>query len=248
MAEYKTKLQSNINWLETFKMGRKAPAVANRIFLTLADAQLYVDNLYDSATDGIRITVLRDYTFVTDENGKKYGEEGYIETRETGDYSGLYYVKSIGTATEPGVLVKLVRGNAAWFRGNVVSEDGSSAVVPGTVKNDIYINIDTLDTYMLQEDGTWQLVGNIRTQKEDKEAPYYILSIDGTTHPEWSLDTWTKGNADGTNIPSNYEDFDSGQVYLWTRFYDSENTTEDAVPKYTVSLVYSSLSLGTFQL
>lgn len=242
MAEHKTKLQSNVNWLETFKMGRKAPAVANRIFLTLADAQLYVDDLYDSATEGIRITVLKDYTYVPDVKGRKYGDRDYVETTENGDYSGLYYVKSIGDGENPGVLSKICRGNVAWFKGTTVGSDGSSMRVRGAEAGDMFMNTNTLDIFTLGSDGRWRLVGNIGMSRVDREVPYYKLSTDGTAHPEWSAETWTRGNADGTNIPDNYEDYGASQVYLWTRFY-SEG---ESVPKYTVSLVHSSLSLGTF--
>lgn len=246
MAEYKTKLQSNVSWLETFKMGRKAPAVANRIFNTLADAQLYVDDLNDSATEGIRITILQDWNYVTDSNGNGYGEDGYVETREDGPYSGLYYVKSIGDGKEPGVLVKLTRGNAAWFRGNGVTEDGSKFVVKGATVGDIYMNSATLDTYVLQDDDSWKKVGNIEAKKINQEAAYYKLSTNGLKHPEFSLDTWTMGNENGDNIPCDYEAYNASQVYLWTRFYDKENGEMHA--KYTVSLVYSSLELGKFEL
>lgn len=227
MAEYKTKLQSNVNWLETFKMGRKAPAVANRIFMTLQEAEDYVNDLNDSATEGIRISVIGD---------------------SQNDNNGLYYVKSIGDGTEEGKgeLVQVGRGSAAWYKGNAVNDERTDKKIVGATPGDCYMNTETLDIYVLGDDETWSKKGNMAALKVDKTAPYYILSVNGDMHPEWNLDTWTKGNEDGSNVPHNYEDYHSGQVYLWTRFYDVEG--EEYVAKYTVALVYSSLNLGSFEI
>lgn len=225
MAEYKTKLQSNVNWLETFKMGRKAPAVANRIFGTLADAQSYVNDLNDSATEGIRISVIKD---------------------EEPTNNGLYYVKTIGDGTNDGELVQVGRGSAAWYKGNAVSGDESTKRIIGATPGDCYMNTQTLDIYVLGDDGIWAKQGNMTALKIDKTVPYYKLSVDGTSHPEWDIKAWTKGDKEGTNIPCNYEDFNAGQIYLWTRFYNEEN--DEYVAKYTVALVYSSLNLGTFEI
>lgn len=225
MAEYKSKLQSNLNWGETFKMSRKAPAVANRIFKTKEDAQAYVDDLNDSATEGIRVSVIGD----SDSNN-----------------NGLYYVKTIGNGTDPGELVQVGRGSAAWYKGNAVSGDESTRKIVGATPGDCYMNTQTLDIYVLGDDGIWAKQGNMTALKIDKTVPYYKLSVDGTSHPDWDIEEWTAGNEDGTNIPSNYEDFEAGQVYLWTRFYDKEG--EEYVAKYTVALVYSSLNLGSFEI
>lgn len=225
MAEYKTKLQSNVNWLETFKMGRKAPAVANRIFGTLADAQSYVNDLYDSATEGIRITVIND---------------------SVADNNGLYYVKTIGDGTNDGELVQVGRGSAAWYKGNAISGETSSKNIVGATPGDCYMNTQTLDIYVLGEDGIWTKQGNMTALKIDRTAPYYMLSVDGTVHPDWDINEWVKGDKEGTNIPCNYEEYNAGQVYLWTRFYDEEG--DEYVAKYTVALVYSSLNMGSFEI
>ena len=72
--EYNTRQQSNVPLGETFKMAVRAPAVANRIFNTLDDAQSYVDDELSNATAGIRITVIND---------------------RIPSNNGLYYVKSL---------------------------------------------------------------------------------------------------------------------------------------------------------
>ena len=245
--EYKTRFQTNVNRNETINMGRKAPAVSKRIFKTLNDAQLYVDNPGDSAIAGLIVTVLSDYIYVEDENHRHYGEQDYIETRQNGDYSGAYRVIAIGNGVEAGMLERLSRGDAAWFKGNAVSADGSSAIVTGAKVGDVYMNTLTLDTYMLVQEGAnrvWRLKGSLIVEKV---STYYKLSDDGTTHPAWD-NTWTRSNADGSNIPHNYvEAFpNAAQVYLWSRFYDANVPGAEA--KYTVSMVYSTLNLGTFSI
>lgn len=223
---YKTPKQVNLPWGETFSMAKKAPAVANRIFTTLNDAQAYVDNINDSATEGIRITVLNDSEI---------------------NNNGVYYVKSIGDGENPGELVKIGRGDVAWFKGNGIEEDGTENYLKTAKVGDLYYHTKNLDIFQLIEEETkliWKKIGNLGITSVNKSVPYYILSDNGIQHPEFSIDTWTAGDEDGNNIPSNYEDFNGKSVYLWTRFY-----YEDEIkPKYTVALVYSSLNLGTFKL
>lgn len=242
--EYKSLLQSNLNKNETTNMVRKAPAVAKRIFRTLNDAQMFVDNVYDNATEGIRITILYDYIYVTDENGKEYGDDGYIETRENGNYSGVYYIKTIGDGVTPGELVKICRGDTAWFKGNVITGETSSRKIGGALEGDIYLNNQTLDVYMLNGVGVWEKICNLMPQAADRESLYYKLSTDGVNHPLWD-NTWVKANSEG-DIPHNYSDFGGATVYLWTRVYSE--TSPGTEEKYSVAMVYSSLSLGTFNI
>lgn len=248
MANYKTKDQVNLNWVQTFQMKSKAPAVANRIFTTLTDAQAYVDNINDSATEGIRITVLKDYLWVTDSEGRNYGDEGYVKTEgQIGDYSGVYYVKSIGDGENPGELVKIGRGDVVWFKGNGIEADGTKNYLKTAKVGDLYYHTQNLDIFQLIEEETkliWKKIGNFSITSVNKSVPYYILSDNGIQHPEFDFETWVEGDNDGNNIPSNYEDFNGKSVYLWTRFYEEGETK----PKYTVALVHSSLNLGTFNL
>lgn len=252
MANYKTKYQVNLNWVQTFQMKSKAPAVANRIFEYFTDAQSYVDNIKDSATEGIRITVLKDYILIPDTNGVQPNGEGYIETKEYG-YAGVYYVESIGYTDEddvlyPGVLVKIGRSNFGWFKGNAVTEDGSTFKLFGSKTGDLYLNDNTLNLYELTEKieseqtiKYWKLIANLNIQQPSGEhihKIYYILSDNNKIHPEWDKNVWSE------EIPTNYEDFDGKSVYLWSRIYD----VEDNQYNYLVSLVHSSLNLGTFKI
>lgn len=83
MAEYKTTDQNNYGWGLTLEMTGKAPAVAKRIFETLADAQAYADDVNDSAIAGLQLSVIND----SDTNK-----------------NGIYFVKSIGDGTNSAVL------------------------------------------------------------------------------------------------------------------------------------------------
>lgn len=245
---YKTPKQVNLPWGETFSMAKKAPAVANRIFTTLTDAQAYIDNINDSATEGIRITVLKDYLWITDSKGRNYGDDGYVKTEGTiGDYSGVYYVKSIGDGENPGELVKIGRGDVAWFKGNGIEKDGTENYLKTAKVGDLYYHTKNLDIFQLIEEETkliWKKIGNFGITSVNRFVPYYILSDKGIQHPDFSIDTWVEGDNDGNNIPYNYEDFNGKSVYLWTRFFEEGETK----PKYTVALVHSSLNLGTFNL
>lgn len=243
--EYKSPLQSNLNRNESMHMVRKAPAVAKRIFRTLNDAQMFVDNIYDNATEGIRITILNDYIYIPDENGKKYGDDGYIETTEEGEYSGVYYIKTIGDGVTPGELVKICRGDTAWFQGNAISGESSSRHIGSAIEGDVYLNTQTLDVYMLDNLGVWNKICNLLPQGGVYESLYYKLSTDGVNHPTWD-NTWVRANAEGDNIPHNYEDFNGQSVYLWTRVYSPLAPDDEA--KYSVAIVYSSLNLGVFEL
>ncbi len=85
--------QSNIGWGLTLKMPSKAPAVAKRIFDTLAHAQEYIDDVKDTAIEGLVLSVVADTDTAL---------------------NGAYFVKSVGKKSDVeggeninGVLVKL---------------------------------------------------------------------------------------------------------------------------------------------
>lgn len=86
MAEYKTPLQENYGWGLTLNMTGKAPAVAKRIWSTLADAQEYVNDLNDSAIAGLQLSVINDTSAAL---------------------NGIYFVQSVGTEDASAVLVKV---------------------------------------------------------------------------------------------------------------------------------------------
>lgn len=80
--EYKTEQQSNITWGETFKMGVKAPLIADRIFETYQDALNFVDvdeNPQTSAVAGLIVSVIHDTTHL---------QPGSTEPNK----NGIYYI------------------------------------------------------------------------------------------------------------------------------------------------------------
>ena len=226
--EYKSSQQSNINWGESFNMSVKAPAVANRLFQTLADAQQYVDDEMSSAVEGVRITVIND---------------------QDQSKNGLYYIKSLpyieNGGTVPGVLVKVAANADGWYVGDAVSREGSSFPASRVNDNDLYLNKITLDLF--RKDSTthdWVLLGNILPQAVDYGKCYYILSRNGGEHPQFSLDTWSTDMPKVSELPQADQ---GGQWFLWTRIY-IESEIGELSAKYTCSLIHSSLSMGTFSI
>ena len=229
MAEHKSILQSNVGWLETFKMGRKAPAVAYRIFKTLADAQEYADDPNDSATEGIRITVLSD---------------------PDPDNNGVYYVQQAGDGYSlPGILVKICRGNCAWFKGNQVDDNHLDTRVNRSQPGDAYMNTSTLDIYVLQDNNgslLWVKVGNLVPERSDRNQCYYKIDTQCDNPPQFSVSEW---NATIEGAKQDYENLHelNGQLYLWTRLFENDDDQGyNLHEKYTCALIYSSLDLGVF--
>ena len=60
MAEKIFDKQINFGWGLTFNMTGKAPAIAKRIFNTLADAEEYANDFNDSAVEGLLLSVVAD--------------------------------------------------------------------------------------------------------------------------------------------------------------------------------------------
>lgn len=80
MAEYTFPKQSNYGWGLTFNMTGKAPIVNKRIFATLADAQAFVDDVDDSAIEGLILSVIAD----GDNNGAYFVENIHDDEHSTG--------------------------------------------------------------------------------------------------------------------------------------------------------------------
>lgn len=226
--EYKASQQSNINWGETFNMSVKAPAVANRIFQTLDKAQEYVDDQMSSAVEGVRITVIGDP----------------IQSN-----NGLYYIKSLPYVedgqTVPGVLVKVGSNTDSLYVGNAVWRGGSTFPASGVKDGALYLNNNTLDLFRKDaETQEWVFIANILPQSVDYGKCYYILSRDGSEHPTFSLSAWSTSMPSVSDLPQAEQ---NGQWFLWTRLY-YENETGELSAKYTCSMIFSSLNMGTFSL
>lgn len=86
---YFTPAQSDLNWAQTFRMTMRAPAVANRIFDTLAHMQNYINDTSQkaSATPGLLLVVIGD----TANNGANNGVYEVLTVKETaGGAAGTY--------------------------------------------------------------------------------------------------------------------------------------------------------------
>lgn len=98
--EHKTNQQSNINWGETFKMGVKAPVVADRIFDTYADADAYIKDVNSSAIAGLIISVINDGV----NNGIYYVNSDIYGTVDRCGNPVLYLYKQPAPIISNGVL------------------------------------------------------------------------------------------------------------------------------------------------
>ena len=98
MAEYKTEKQVNYGWGLSLNMTGKAPAIAKRIFETLADAQAYADDVNDSAIAGLQLSVIND---------------------NDPSKNGIYFVKSIGDGTNSAVLELVGKGTISVEGGSI---------------------------------------------------------------------------------------------------------------------------------
>ena len=222
MAEHMFTKQNNVIWGETFKMSKKVPAIANRIFTKLADAQEYIDDLNDNAIDGIRISIIGD---------------------DNSENNGVYWVEKIGDGNPNTGVLRKIGGTVNWYKGNLVNSENSqfNNEIPA-IEGDCYINTDTLDLFILKKEGenlVWQKIGNMNIAKI---SITYALSTSNTEAPEngWAEETPTLEKQE-EYIKNNSTTY-KGQLFLWTKFTQGETT------KYTVALIFSDLDLGTFNL
>lgn len=111
MAEKKFDAQVNYGWGFSFNMTGKVPAVAKRIFDTLSDAQQYIDDVEDTAIEGLVLSVVAD----------------------TDALNGAYFVQSVGKDDINGVLVKL--GSEDYIRNNTKTYSITSATTEGLGTN-----------------------------------------------------------------------------------------------------------------
>ena len=119
MAEKKFDAQVNYGWGFSFNMTGKVPAVAKRIFDTLSDAQQYIDDVKDTAIEGLVLSVVADTDTAL---------------------NGAYFVKSVGKKSDveggeniKGVLVKL--GSEDYIRNNAKTYSITSATTEGLGTN-----------------------------------------------------------------------------------------------------------------
>ena len=119
--------QSNIGWGLTLKMPSKAPAVAKRIFDTLAHAQEYIDDVKDTAIEGLVLSVVADTDTAL---------------------NGAYFVKSVGKKSDvegseniKDVLVKLGSEDYTDTENKKNAKTYSIAKVEGAELSDLGTNV-----------------------------------------------------------------------------------------------------------
>ena len=117
--EYKTPQQSNINFNESFKMGVKAPLIADRIFETYSQANAYVKDQASSAVAGLIVSVIKD-----------------------GERNGIYYVNNVDETTVELALyrqetqsdwLETIKTSAAYIKHRPTTDYGCFAIDPNGV-------------------------------------------------------------------------------------------------------------------
>lgn len=176
MAEYEyiTDIQRDLNWGETFNMSIKAPITSKRRFLTLGEAQAFVDDTYNSATPGLVLTILSNYVkdvpptyeeghfvCVTDVYtnftwesavGKSEGDT-YTPGAEGTDNVGVYYIKSVGDGTNPGELVKI---SGSGGSGEIIRKYPTLTAADEDIEN--LSNADLFVVYETEDKGLYYVV------------------------------------------------------------------------------------------
>lgn len=138
--EYKTNEQSNIVLGETLKMAVKAPAVADRIFNTLEDAENYISDNYSSAIAGLVISVINDI----------YANNGvYFVNRD--DITQELALVKLGTSGTSRYVHDQAEPSDEWHVTHnlhcfpsVTVVDTANSIVEGSVE---YVDLDNMTIY-----------------------------------------------------------------------------------------------------
>ena len=129
MAEKKFDEQVNYGWGFSFNMTGKVPAVAKRIFDTLSDAQQYIDDVEDTAIEGLVLSVVAD----------------------TDELNGAYFVKSVGKNDINGVLVKL--GSEDYTDTEIQKNAKTYSIAKATDEEVGELGANVKEAYKLVENG-----------------------------------------------------------------------------------------------
>jgi len=216
--DYKTNVQTNIMWGETFKMNVKAPLIADRIFKSYSDANSFVHDKKNSAIQGLLLTVIGD-------NKSKKGvyfvdgierNAGYID-----DYGNVYEEDEVEL-----VLVKVYSEGSDDRQADWVETDTGA---PSYVRNKPNIT-DNVDKNTISLVGRVDFVNGmpkvtrslINSEdgiiKLNKGNINYILY--GNIQPSIRI-TWVEYNPEEPqNIPNSFTNFETAEMY----FSDKDKT------------------------
>ena len=204
MAEYKFNGQDNLNWLQSFNMGGRVPAIAKRIFATYADALEFANDGSSNGTacQGLILSVFKD----TD--AKK---------------NGVYQIAKIASAigANDAVLNKLGEGS-----GTIVVEKYSNAIAEATtdtIGQLIYVTAgETIEEvtyqaglYVVTGNGTLSKLGTTSASGDiqaDVNALQAVVSALQTTvggHTDSITQNTNNIATNATNIATNASDIDA---------------------------------------
>ena len=204
MAEYKFNGQDNLNWLQSFNMGGRVPAIAKRIFATYADALEFANDGSSNGTacQGLILSVFKD----TD--AKK---------------NGVYQIAKIASAigANDAVLNKLGEGS-----GTIVVEKYSNAIAEATtdtIGQLIYVTAgETIEevTYQsglyvvtgngtLSKLGTTSASGDIQADVNALQAAVSALQTTVSGHTDSITQNTNNIATNATDIATNARDIDA---------------------------------------
>lgn len=190
---YFVRKQSDLQWVQTFRMTLRSPAVANRIFDTKQHAIDFINDTSDaaSAIEGLILAVYKDETFG---NNGLYFVKSIKETIKSEDESG----NTIFIETEDGTLLQIYDSDNNKPIGLQDVEDNISE----TNKN-----LQDIENSIYQLKETIGLTENL-TLPEDFE---YDTIIEGINSKQDILTAGTNISISGNTISSTYE-FDDTDV------------------------------------
>ena len=204
MAEYKFNGQDNLNWLQSFNMGGRVPAIAKRIFATYADALEFANDGSSNGTacQGLILSVFND------KDAKK---------------NGVYQIAKIASAigANDAVLNKLGEGS-----GTIVVEKYSNAIAEATtdtIGQLIYVTAgETIEevTYQaglyvvtgngtLSKLGTTSASGDIQADVNALQAAVSALQTTVGGHTDSITQNTNNIATNATNIATNAHDIDA---------------------------------------
>lgn len=216
--EYRTNVQTNIMWGETFKMNVKAPLIADRIFKSYSNANSFVHDKKNSAIQGLLLTVIGD-------NKNKKGvyfvdgverNAGYID-----DYGYIYEEGEIEL-----VLVKVYTEGSDDRQADWIEADtGASSYVRNKPNITDKVDKNTISLVGRVDfiNGMPKVTRNLINSEDgiiklNKGNINYVLY--GTIQPSIRI-TWVEYNPEQPqNIPNSFTDFETAEMY----FSDKDKT------------------------
>ena len=172
--------QSNVGWGLTFKMAGKAPAVAKRIFDTYEHALAYVNDVNDSAIEGLVLSVVADTDAL---NGVYFVQQAAAKAVEADEEKGIEAVDA-----KEAILVKL--GSEEYTNTEIENNTKTYSIAKATTEEVALLGANVKEAYKLVDVEDKQVGEYIPLYKdsalqevklEGQELQFTYLLTDGNT-------------------------------------------------------------------